>query len=164
MKKIVVIIFLLFGIFMLFGCTDSNSDAKKINQLQEKYGLSTSFVPDEKIMLDYSNELIGLNLASNLADAELYSAQAFYQILVLTKQTMTLDMSKESCKSVSVIKTYQIAKLCETISQNAISKFDLLSSNEKELLRYGQKELVMEYLNTCKKIQDEMKTFCPSLD
>ncbi len=163
MKKVTIVMLLLL-IFVLFGCTSSTNDAQKINQLQEKYGVTTSFVPNEKIMLDYSNELIELNLSSTFADAELYSAQSFYQVLSLTRQISSIDMSKENCKSISVIKAYQSAIMCENISQKALEKLNTLNSNELQQLRHSQRELVQDYLNTCNTIKIELKNICSTLN
>lgn len=163
MKKVAIIFVLLLAV-LLFGCTSSTNDMKQINQLQEKYGLTNSFVPSDQIMLSYSNEIIELDLKSTLADVELYSAQSFYQLLLLTQQINGLDVSKENCKSVPVIKAYQTSIMCEITSQKAIEKINLLSSSEKEMLRYGQKEFVQDYLNTCQEIKNDLKSFCSTLN
>ncbi|NMA44627.1 MAG: hypothetical protein GX950_02340 [Candidatus Diapherotrites archaeon] len=163
MKKFTIFSLILL-IFTLFGCINLTNDVQKINQLQEKYGMTTAFVPNEKILLDYTNELIELNLPSTLADAELYSAQSFYQVLSLTRQLNSIDMLKENCKSIAVINAYQTTIVCENISQKALEKLNALNSNELQQLRSGQKETVQDYLNTCTTTKIEMRNICSTLN
>ncbi len=164
MKKTVAIITILL-ILLTFGCIETGTnDSARINHLKEKYSMQTAFSQNDEIMLAYINDLVLENMNSNLANAELYSAQSFYYVLMSMKQASNIQIISENCKSPYLIKSYQAAKLSESAAIKAIEKINSLSKNEQELLRVGQKEMIEEYLTVAQQIKTELKQACSNLN
>ncbi len=169
-KKVFVLITLVvLALFVLsFGCTTSNLgsvSSQDLSLLQEKYGVKDNFSPNLGVMNNYVSELSVLRARSslgitNVLEAELNSAQAFYYFQKAISESQLITTEKDFCSSKEFIDVKNYIELSLNYSNKAVNLISSFNLEELSLLRTDQLEIVSQLKSDALNIQSDLKKRC----
>lgn len=155
---------ILAAVLLLFGCINLNDDSlKKMDLLQQKYFVKTSFSPSTSTMTEYISAISELRRNASqdnkkIIESEVYLAESFNYESRAMRESSKLTTAYFDCSNESAKAMINYINLSSNSLSLAKESYSNLTDQQKEKLRSNYSELldgIEEQINLMKDFVDD---------